>query len=123
MRPEAKVGAKGFEVEWCANVPQTEFGDCDLDRADYRRRDFTTHDEAERYARAIVGSDYFGAVQITEFVYEPLCRGSQQLTKEYIGESEFIDAAEPENKQAALTRVAEASRALGEFRAKEQGPK
>lgn len=81
---------RGFEVEWCAGCPVRD-GETDLDNADIRFQDFKDLAAARRYAKRMLKKDFFGSVQINEFVMEPFEPGYPGLTKEYIGKTEYVD--------------------------------
>ncbi len=83
---------KGWEVEWCANVPKDEDGENLLDDADYRIKDFLTREAAIKFAKKIFPKDWFGGVKITPFTLVPIEPGYPGLEKEY-GESEYCERA------------------------------
>jgi hypothetical protein len=83
---------KGWEVEWCKNVPvDKESGDADIDRADMHCRDFATKEQAMAFAKKKLPEDWFGSVRVTEFALEPFEPGYPGLTKEYVGQTEYIE--------------------------------
>lgn len=83
---------RGWEVEWCAGCPQIPgTDDADLDNADLRFADFSNKDDAMKYAAQVLDKDFFGSVKVTEFEMQPLVDGFPTLTREYIGDSEFVD--------------------------------
>ena len=83
---------KGYEVEWCKGVPvDPESGDADLDAADMHIRDFLTLEQARKFAKEKLSEDWFGSVRITPFELVPFEPGYPGLTREYTGESEYID--------------------------------
>lgn len=43
-----------WKVSWCSEMPVTEFGDADVDRATYVFRPFTARYAAERFARQLL---------------------------------------------------------------------
>ena len=80
---------RGFEVEWCAELPGDGFGGADFDRAKFVREDFATLEQARLRAIEVYPRDCCGQVVITEFEmlqYEP---GYPGKYAEYIGESEY----------------------------------
>lgn len=81
---------KGFEVEWCAGCPVRD-GETDLDNADMRIAEFEDIKAARRFAKKKLPQDFFGSVRITQFELQPFEPGYPGLTKEYIGEPEYID--------------------------------
>jgi hypothetical protein len=83
---------KGYEVEWCAGCPvDPESGDTDLDAADMRIKDFADLKAARRFAKKKLAEDFFGSVRITPFELQPYEPGYPGLTREYIGEPEYIE--------------------------------
>lgn len=85
---------KGWEVEWCAGCPvDKETGDTDLDAADMRAKDFPLDqkDKALAFAKERLKEDFFGSVRVTEFYLEPFEPGYPGLTREYVGESEYVE--------------------------------
>lgn len=84
---------RGWEVEWCAGCPVVD-GDTDLDRADMHYADFSNKEDAMKFAAEKLPQDFFGSVRVTEFRMEPLvCGHPRPLTREYVGDSEYVDAA------------------------------
>lgn len=82
---------KGYEVEWCVDVPtDKESDDADLDNADLRIKDFAKLDDARKFAKAKLPDDWFGQVSITPFEMVPFEPGYPGLTREYTGEPEYI---------------------------------
>lgn len=65
------VGDRKWQVEWCAGIPKDEYGDSDMDAADYRRSCFKTHDEAIAFAKEKLPLDAFGSVAVTEIEFVP----------------------------------------------------
>ena len=85
---------EGYEVEWCAGCPvDAESGDTDLDAADMRIKDFPKSqlEQARAFARRKLEEDFFGSVRITPFELQPYEPGYPGLTKEYVGDPEYIE--------------------------------
>jgi hypothetical protein len=59
---------KGFEVQWCTDMPAHPEGGADVDRATYEVRDFPNHGLALAFARRIKSQDVYGAPHIRPFV-------------------------------------------------------
>lgn len=83
---------KGYEVETCVELPTTEWGDADLDRAKYRRFDCPTKPKAVELAKRLLPADQFGSVVVTEFVREPYEPGCRALRKEYVSDPDYVEA-------------------------------
>jgi len=82
----------GFEVEWCSSIPvNEETGERELDEAVYEYRDFETVDSARTYALEVLPKDCFGSVRVTRFEMALVEPGYKAMTREYIGEPEYID--------------------------------
>jgi len=64
---------KGYEVEWCSDVPVID-GDAQLDDARMHFKDFPLNqkDKAVAFAKEKLKVDWFGSVRITEFFMERL---------------------------------------------------
>lgn len=84
-----KIGDSGFEVEWCADLPVNEYGDCEPDLATYCTRDFRTIDEARQCAKQVFPQCVIGEVRITPFTIECLFDGVRIPQREYTGDGEF----------------------------------
>lgn len=82
---------RGFEVEWCSDMPGDESGDCYPDRATYECRDFKSIEDARVFAKEIYPSDVCGSVSITEFQRVPYEPGFPATYAEYIGEPEYYE--------------------------------
>jgi hypothetical protein len=83
---------KGYEVEWCKSVPvDPESGDADLDRADMHIADFADIRAARKFAKSKLKEDWFGSVRVTPFELVPFEPGYPGLTREYTGESEYVE--------------------------------
>jgi hypothetical protein len=58
-----KIGDTRWFVEWCVNLPIDEFGDSDVDAAEYDSDDFATETQALAKARRVFPLDAFGSVR------------------------------------------------------------
>lgn len=58
-----------------------------------RCRDFPSRTKARRFAKRLIyeRKDWFGSVRLTPFEMQPFEPGYPGLTREYVGESEFIE--------------------------------
>lgn len=65
-KTQYRLGDHAYEVEWCTNLPVDEFGDSDLDAAEYVHVICPTRKAADAKAREVYPQDQFGAVRITE---------------------------------------------------------
>jgi hypothetical protein len=83
MKNHAKIN-RGFEVETCVHLPRNEFGDADVDAADYHCFDCATKEQALRLAKRLLPNDKFGSVTITEF---EVVDGY----KEFTADPEYVD--------------------------------
>ena len=83
---------KGFEVEWCVELPIVTgtTNDADIDRAKYARVDFADKTVAMAYAKSILPKDCFGAVRVTEFEMQEIEPGVRAWDREYVGESDEV---------------------------------
>lgn len=81
----------GWEVEWCANLPRNEFGDADIDNADFRTRDFSEQAKALDFAREMLSKDAFGSVRVTPFEMEEYEPGCGAYHKVFTADSEHIE--------------------------------
>ncbi len=79
-----------YEVQWCSQLPILSCGDCDIDNAEYKHRDFKNKTLAEKYAEKVLPKDCFGEARIQEFRMVLIERGFPGKRREYIGEPEFI---------------------------------
>ena len=83
---------KGFEVEWCVElpiVPGTK-NDADIDRAKYARADFADKPAAMAYAKSVLPKDCFGAVRVTEFEMQEIEPGVRAWDRDYVADSEEV---------------------------------
>lgn len=83
---------KGWEVEWCAGCPVVD-GDTDLDNADMRFADFSNKADAMKFAEKMLEVDFFGSVRVTQFEMVPFEPGYPGLTREYVGEPDYVDGS------------------------------
>lgn len=84
---------KGWEVEWCSDVPVID-GDAQLDDAKMHFKDFPLDKKAEAvaFAKEKVKDDWFGSVRITEFEMVPYEPGYPGLCREHVGQPEYIES-------------------------------
>ncbi len=82
---------KGWEVEWCIELPETEWGDADIDAAKYKRRDFEKKDDALAFAKTVLSQDQFGSVRVTPFEWEPLENEPWVSSFEFTGDPIYVD--------------------------------
>lgn len=96
IRHSLPLGTRAFEVRWCVNVPENEFGDSDIDRAKYRRAICDTLEAARTKAKAVFTEAVLGYVEITEIeVVDPFDDGIPATFRwEYVGDSEFYEGEE-----------------------------
>jgi len=66
----ATVGDVAWEVEWCSEIPKTEFGDDDIDGAVRHKRYFRTRDAAMKYAAYVFPEDKVGSVMVTKMEFK-----------------------------------------------------
>ena len=60
-----ELGQRGYEVEWCHDLPTLEDGFADMDAAKYFSKVLPTREKAMAFARNVFPHDQFGAVTIT----------------------------------------------------------
>lgn len=55
-----------YQVEWCSNLPLTEEGDADRDRATYSRKAFVKFEDAVAFAKDILTKklDAYGSCEV-----------------------------------------------------------
>ena len=85
---------KGWEVEWCVElpiVPGTK-NDADFDRAKYARADFADKPAAMAYAKSVLPKDCFGAVRVTEFVMHEIEPRARAWNREYVADPDEVSA-------------------------------
>lgn len=63
-----------YQVEWCTKLPRDEFGDCDIDKAEYEIRIVKHLSSARRVAKQVFKLDQFGSVRINEVRWDTLTR-------------------------------------------------
>ena len=83
---------KGFEVEWCVElpiVPGTK-NDADIDRAKYARTDFADKPVAMAFAKTVLPKDCFGAVRVTEFEMQEIEPGVPAWDREYVADPDEV---------------------------------
>jgi hypothetical protein len=91
MKRQAPRIMKGFEVEWCDNLPIDGNGYPDVDAASHSFRDFASRENAVAFAKTV--RDYWGAPRITPFELVPYDDGQPvRLTRKY-GDEEVTDGA------------------------------
>lgn len=83
---------KGFEVAVCVKIPLDEYGERDIDAAVFETRDFAKKEDAMRYAKSRLADDCFGSVRVTPFELQPYEAGSLGLFREYVGDSDHVEA-------------------------------
>lgn len=78
---------KGFEVEWCLDVPyNAETESHEFDCADYRCKDFIKEADAMAYARLVAKKDFWSTAMVKEFVLDEFGQ------KEYLRDSVEVEA-------------------------------
>lgn len=82
---------KGFEVEWCYELPSDGHGGCDIDNAKYACKDFPNRGLAMAFARRMLPKDCFGSVRVTEFELVPYEPGLPGKCREYVRDSEHVE--------------------------------
>jgi len=91
---------RGFEVEWCKNIPITTYPDgstdADIDGATYGYKRFATMKEARLFALEISKTSEWGTANIHEFEMVAPHREFPSLYEtEYIGESSHVCKGDP----------------------------
>lgn len=59
-----RVGDEAYEVEWCANMPLDENGDCDFDAAEYHAEMLRTHTAAHNRAKEVLPLSCHGVAMV-----------------------------------------------------------
>lgn len=85
---------KGFEVEWCKELPGDGSGGADFDKAVFVREGYATIEQARIRAKEIYPKDCCGQVVITPFEMAPYEPGLPGTYIEYTGNSEYFTGDE-----------------------------
>lgn len=85
-----KIPDGGYCVETMVEMPMID-GEADYDNAKYKRVYVETHGEALQKAKEFLPGDFWGAVQISEYVLTPYKRGAPHCFIEYVGEPEYVE--------------------------------
>lgn len=69
MAHRPRVGDECWVVRWCVNIPVDEYGESDLDAAEYREAAYKTPAAAWKRAIREYPNDAFGAVVVTPMTF------------------------------------------------------